>query len=133
MKFIARRPELLKIEGKYEDIFLSCRHKDILRCGSTRHFTSCFRPNGGEQIQPKIYCFHPDIAIVYKPDTSGQFVARVFVRFQIMREDGRAALIASKLYGNGLSIEDLKSKLGRVATIFCSDQDLYLTLPGERW
>ncbi len=133
MKFIPRRPELLKIEGKYGDISLSCRHKAILRSGVTRHFTSCFRPGGCNEEQPNLYCYHPNVAIVYKEDKSGQFLGRAFVRFQVMREDGRAALIASYVYGNNLTQDEISSRLGRVATIYFSNKDLYLPLPGEPW
>jgi len=76
--FVPRSAELLELEGKYSNFTLSCRHRDILRCSTTKHFTSCFRSNGLESNQPILYCFDEKFCIIYQRDRSGAFNCRVF-------------------------------------------------------
>lgn len=101
-----RIPELLALEGQYGDITLSCRHRDILRCSVTRHFVSCFRPDGCYHHIPRLYCMsHPEVCIIFKRDRSGAFIGRCFGFW----DDGKLKL--GKIYGNGIDCEHIKMHL----------------------
>lgn len=79
--YIPRCAELQRIVGIYGDIETSVKHKDILKCSMTRHFTSCYRPNGMYKEMPVLMCYDPRFAIIFKRDRSGQFQSRVFIQW----------------------------------------------------
>lgn len=94
--FVARIPELLALEGNYGAFELSCRHRDILRCSVTRHFTSCYRPGSLLSSTPIEACSNPNVAILFDRDRSGQFLWRAFVVFKV---NGHGIHVG-KMYGN---------------------------------
>ena len=81
IKFLPRHPSLLKLEGDYGDFILSCRHKDILRCSNSRHFRSCYSPDGINKHIPYLLCGRSNVAIIGKKDKSGQFLWRALVEY----------------------------------------------------
>jgi hypothetical protein len=124
--FITRKSELLAIEGHYDDIILSCRHKDILNCSKTKHFNSCFAKNRMNEFVPMMYCYNNRIAIMGKKDRSGQFIGRCFIRLEEYNFcDGRLILLASKIYGNGLDFNKISRSLHSVAVIRATEKDFY--------
>lgn len=95
------------LEDNYGDFILSCRHRDILRCSVTKHFTSCYNPNGIYRHQPYALCCIPNVAIIGKKDRSGAFIWRAFV--QLIEYGNKTELIVFKIYGN--PPEDVKYKI----------------------
>lgn len=67
------------LKKKPIDFKVSVSYNDIKRCSSTNHFASCLRPhglNGGARLK---YLRIPRIAIVFVPDSKGDFLARRFL------------------------------------------------------
>lgn len=67
------------LKKKPLDFKISVDYNDIKRCSSTKHFLSCLRPqglNGGARLK---YLRIPRIAIVFVPDSKGDFLARRFL------------------------------------------------------
>lgn len=125
--FIPRVSELLALEGQYGDITLSCRHRDILRCSQTKHFTSCFRPDGINAHEPYHYCYHPEVCIIYKRDRAGAFVARCFGFYDRQSK----VLKLCRMYGNGMSHTEVSKKLKShhpELRVWTSDTDVYLSV-----
>lgn len=110
--FIPRVPELLALEGNYDGIVLSCRHRDILRCSETRHFSSCFSRKGCYSIMPVVYCYHPEVCIIFKRDKSGAFLGRVF-GFYV----GNNRINLAKVYGNELSVDKIRSSIREITFV----------------
>ena len=130
MDFRERVPELRRLEGWYDPMNgapkfkISCKFNDLLRCSRTLHFKSCFRGahegysqesyarvlNGEHYKQPLYRCLHPDWAIAYVPDKYGDFMGRVFIRWNA--EEKRYEF--SGLRGNGLSNEDVVAAITKV-------------------
>lgn len=102
--FVARHSILLKLEGDYSDFVFSCRHRDILRCSVTRHFRSCYSPDGMYKNVPKEACTQPNVALLFKRDGSGQFLWRAFVKLvrigSPFRNNVEDYLKVGKFYGN---------------------------------
>ena len=119
--FKPRVPELLALEGQHGEITLSCRHKDILRCSITKHFKSCFAPKRCYENIPKLYCYIPEICIIFKRDKSGDFLGRAFGLFN------GGKLFVNPIYGNRLTYECIKLSL--VNKIYCEkvDENFYPT------
>lgn len=59
---------------------ISCRYKDFVRMSMTKHFSSCFNPEGCHKIQPYLYLIEPEYALGIVRDKSGQFVHRILIR-----------------------------------------------------
>lgn len=109
--FKPRVPELLKLEGWYEEgglrIKISCRYKDILRCSQfseggkrKQHFKSCFSPTGIYRQEPLLrLTIRDNWAIVYLPDKHGNFMGRCFISYQ------NGLYTVYKMYGNKLTQE----------------------------
>lgn len=126
LPFVPRLPELLALEGSYDGIILSCRHKDILRCSDTSHFTSCFKPSGTSELQPVLYCYRPEVCIIGIKDNSGAWKGRVF-GFYIKGEN---RINLARIYGNGLCIYDIVKKVKVGSLIFSETYgDVYFPLP----
>jgi len=123
--FVHRLPELLALEGNYDGIVLSCRHRDILRCSVTRHFKSCFSPNGLYSLQPILYCSRPEICIIFKRDRSGAFEGRVF-GFYVKKTN---TIKLARFYGNELNIRIIQEKLFSV-NFTETFEDVYFPLSG---
>lgn len=92
-------------EVKFE---LSCRYKDLLRMADTKHYASCLAQWRG--IQKLRYLANPDVAIVFIRDSKGDFVARCLVRL-LKTESGELVLGLNRMYGNGLSHEQIAHAL----------------------
>lgn len=97
--FVPRYPELLALEGKYGDVVISCRHRDILRCSITKHFRSCFNPNGAYSEQPRIYCYHPEVCIIGIKNRAGDWQSRAFAFY----DKTNKTLNVARIYGDGLN------------------------------
>jgi hypothetical protein len=122
--FKPRLPELLAIEGNYNGIILSCRHKDILRASVTNHFHSCFAPDGPYAIMPTLYCYRPEVCIIGIKDRKGSWQARVFGFYQ------KGGIKLARIYGNGLSICILKDKLSSLDLELSEmHEDVYFPIP----
>lgn len=97
--FKKRIPELLNLEGEYNSLApfkISCRHKDILNAGNTRHFTSCYRTHGLYEEAPFQICTQEDLAILGQKDMSGQYLWRAFIKYIRLYKE----IIVYKIYGN---------------------------------
>jgi len=121
MKFIPRDPELLKIEGKYGNIELSCRHKTILKCSTSKHFKSCFTTNF--KRFPIKYCADSRIAVIGIRDKSGQFMSRAFIVLAGIHRD-KIDVEINRIYGNGLDKDMIRKELCNVMNITFRDRDL---------
>ena len=76
---VPARAALDILKKKPLDFKVSVGYNDIKRCSSTKHFLSCLRPqglNGGARLK---YLRIPRIAIVFVPDSKGDFLARRFL------------------------------------------------------
>lgn len=129
MKYRVRIPELRAIEGWYDTgrykFKVSCRFNDILRCSVTRHFTTCFRPDGLYKEQPSRRCEDPTWVIIYVPDSSGAFMGRAFAQYEYTGPtDG--VLRIDKIYGNRLTFEDIKMYIKSRTSCRFSGTDTYL-------
>lgn len=132
-EFQKRRSELLALEGWYDTgtykFKLSCRYHDILRCsefnGKTRHFTSCFEKDRLHEEQPLYRCLDPNWAIIYTPDKHGNFLGRCFVHLEVNNETKESELVIDKIYGNQLTVEDIKMKIIGL-NVAASRSDTYL-------
>lgn len=104
MRFVPRRPELLALEGQFEGFYFSCRHRDILRCSDTRHFSSCYGPKGCYKDMPSKICADPNFAMIFERDKSGQFLWRAFVlhmQVQLISGGTSDVFAIGRFYGNG--------------------------------
>jgi hypothetical protein len=100
--FKERIPALRRLEKDYVSFSLSCRHKDMLRCSTTRHFRSCYSKDGINAHIPYSLCTKPSYAIIGKKDRSGDYIWRAFVRYSKNYEyyGYPDVLIVYKIYGN---------------------------------
>jgi hypothetical protein len=106
-KFKPRLPFLLNLEGDYGDFILSCRHKDILRCSVTKHFRSCYAPDGAFKELPFNMCCMANIAIIGKKDKAGDFIWRAFISYT----GWEPIITIYKFYGNyEYGIQDIVRK-----------------------
>lgn len=96
--FKPRVEALLELEADYDDFVFSCRHKDILRCSISRHFRSCYAPDGINKHIPFHFCNRREFAIIGKKDKSGDFLWRALVRY--ISWDVVPTLEIYKFYGN---------------------------------
>ena len=68
------------IDVKEFPLRLTCRYKTILRCSITKHFKSCYSPNGLYREKPfEMISRHPNVAIACSYDRAGTIIARCFV------------------------------------------------------
>jgi len=73
---------------------LSTKYNDILRCSKTKHFDSCLNPKGCNKNAPRLYLKCKDVAVIFVPDSKGDFLARVFAV-----ANGKQLILLRK-YGN---------------------------------
>ena len=92
MKFRPRVAELRNLEGIYDNpsypdfpIHISCRFNDILRCSDTKHFHSCFNPEGSENKQPFLRCVSPNWALIFVTDKAGKVMGRTWISFHSIK------------------------------------------------
>jgi hypothetical protein len=79
--FKPRNPYLLSLEGNHGRFIISCRHRDILRASTSKHFRSCYSKDGINRHIPARLCTNPDIAIVGEKDKAGDWLWRAFIRY----------------------------------------------------
>jgi hypothetical protein len=101
IRFKARIPELKALENNYGTFTLSCRHKDMLRCSKSRHFRSCYAPNGINRHIPYQLCQATNYAIIGVKDKSGDYLWRAFVSYYKASWRGATDMLTVySLYGN---------------------------------
>ena len=106
-RFMVRHPLLRELEQHTFDGFkVSCRFNDLLRCGDTKHFISCFAPKGEWSGEPFARLYDPRWAVAFLTDRSGAIQARSLLRLN----DSRGVLYVYKTFGNGL--EQLQILMG---------------------
>lgn len=100
------------------DVVLSVDKLDILRCASTQHFYSCFRPNAGYEystekdaelrmenwpIIPKLICEETaGISIAYVNDDKGFMRGRVWLHHAKRLDDGADCVVVCEKAGGTL-------------------------------
>lgn len=140
-KFRPRIAELRGLEGIYDNpsfpdypIHISCRFNDILRCGDTSNFVSCFRHEGEEKKQPFIRCAKNNWAIVFVTDKSGKYMGRTWISYE-RTSFGYDYLNVYRMYGNKLRSDDVTALLyklvatnstGRQVRIYGGQSDDYI-------
>jgi len=67
------------LDTKEFHLYLTCRYKTILRCSITKHFKSCYSPNGLYREKPFEMLLRPNVAIAASYDRAGRIIARCFV------------------------------------------------------
>ena len=92
-------PEQASVFGKQSvyDVKISCRYADFLRVGETKHYITCFRPEGSFSDGALINIHDPNMAIAFISDRSGKFQWRSFIR---LVKDEDYALAFYLEYGN---------------------------------
>lgn len=84
-------------------VTLSVRHKDILRCSITPHYSSCYRPNGICEDIPFDLCTRNNVAICVARDRRGNFTHRVFVQYNTLPKN----FTFGRVYPRGTVVSDL--------------------------
>ena len=87
-----------KLLGKPFSFKVSCRHNDLLRLPDTTHYRTCFDGwRGGQQLR---YLSDTDLAIVYVPDSRGDFKWRSLIRLVLLPDSDEYGWILYRSYGN---------------------------------
>lgn len=68
------------LQEKKVQVELTCRYKDFVRMSITKHFVSCFRPNGAYKTAPYLLLQNPEYALLVERDKAGAFRTRIVVR-----------------------------------------------------